>query len=313
MANVLSTTNGSTVLFPPELMNKTIDLVRGKSSLAKLAGTMPVAFNGNTAFTFNLDKEVDFVDENGAKSNGGGSVGSINVKPVKMEYGLRVSKEFQYGSAEVRLPYLRMFAEGVAKKIARGLDIGAFHGVNPRTGAAATTTVGNMNFDHLVTNTATIATPASGAQTDGTSAIEAAIALIQGGNEDATGIVMSPAFRSILAQETYSDGRPKYPDLSFGGQPNTIGGLQMDSNDTVSFTAGSMTNLNRAYVGNFRDYFSWGYARALELEVIPYGNPDNDATAGDLAGHNQVYLRGEAFIGWAILVPGAFARVLAAS
>lgn len=313
MANVLSVSNGGAVLFPPALMNETIELVRGKSSLAKLSGVMPVSFNGNTVFTFNLDKEVDFVDENGAKSNGGGTLGSVNVKPVKMEYGLRVSKEFQYGSAEVRLPYLRMFADGVAKKIARGLDIGAFHGVNPRTGAAATSTVGDMNFDQRVTNAATIPVPSNGGQTDGTSAIEAALALIQGGNENATGIAMSPAFRSILAQESYADGRPKYPDLSFGGQPNTLGGLQMDSNDTVSFTAGSMTNLNRAYVGNFRDYFRWGYARALELEVIPYGNPDNDADAGDLAGHNQVYLRGEAFIGWAILLPGAFARVVAAS
>lgn len=313
MANVLSRKTGDTILFPPALMEQTIDTVRGKSSLAKLSTTMPVAFNGNTVFTFNLDKEVDFVDENGAKSNGGGTLGSVNVKPVKMEYGLRVSKEFQYGSAEVRLPYLRMFAEGVAKKIARGLDIGAFHGVNPRTGTTATTTVGDMCFDQRVSNTATIAVPASGAQTDGTSAIEAALSLIQGANETATGIAMSPAFRSILAQESYTDGRPKYPDLSFGGQPDTLGGLQMDSNDTVSFTAGSMTNLNRAYIGNFRDYFRWGYARALELEVIPYGNPDNDTTAGDLAGHNQVYLRGEAFIGWAILLPAAFARVLASS
>lgn len=313
MANVLSTTSGGTVLFPPQLMNETVNLVRGTSSLAKLSATMPVAFNGNNLFTFNLDKEVDFVEENGAKSNGGGTFATVNVKPVKMEYGLRVSREFQYGSAEVRLPYLRMFAEGIAKKIARGLDIGAFHGVNPRTGTAATTTVGTQYFDTLVTNTATIATPGQGQQTNGTAAVEAAIALIQGGNHTPTGIAMAPAFRSILAQETYDDGRPKYPDLSFGGQPETLGGLRMDSNDTVSFTAGSMTNLNRAYVGNFRDYFRWGYARELEIEVIPYGNPDNDATAGDLAGHNQVYLRGEAFIGWGILVPAAFARVLAAS
>ena len=73
-----------------------------------------------------------------------------------------------------------------------------------------------------------------------------------------------------------------------------------------------MTNLNRAYVGNFRDYFRWSYAKNVEIRVIPYGNPDNDVSAGDLAGHNQVYLRGEAYIGWVILVPATFARVLAA-
>lgn len=313
MANVLSVNNGGTVLFPPQLMAETIQAVRGKSSLAKLSATMPVAFNGQTEFVFNLDSEVDFVAENGAKSNGGATLSTITTKPVKMEYGCRVSEEFVYGSNEVRLPYLRQFADGLQKKLARGLDIGAFHGVNPRTGTAATSTVGTMYFDGLVTNTATIATPASGQKTDGTSAVEAAIALIQGGNHEASGIAMAPAFRSVLSQETYTDGHPKYVNLALGGQPDSFGGMMMDSNDTVSFTAGSMTNLNRAYIGNFRDYFRWGYAKNVEIRVIPYGNPDNDATAGDLAGHNQVYLRGEAYIGWVILVPAAFARVLAAS
>lgn len=313
MGTVLSTTNGTTVLFPPQLMEETIQAVQGKSALAKLSASMPVAFNGQTEFVFNLDSEVDFVAENGAKSNGGATLSTITVKPVKMEYGVRVSEEFVNGSNEVRLPYLRMFAEGLQKKLARGLDIGAFHGVNPRTGASASATVGTMYFDNLVTNTATIAAPASGQKTDGTAAVEAAIALVQGANHTASGIAMAPAFRSILAQETFTDGHPKYVNLALGGQPDSFGGMAMDVNDTVSFTTGSMTNKNRAYVGNFREFFRWGYAKNVELRVIPYGNPDNDQTAGDLAGHNQVYLRGEAYIGWAILIPAAFARVLDAA
>ena len=60
--------------------------------------------------------------------------------------------------------------------------------------------------------------------------------------------------------------------------------------------------------GNFADYFRWGYARQIPLEVIEYGNPDN-SDAGDLKGHNQVYLRGEAYIGWGIILPEAFARI----
>ena len=45
--------------------------------------------------------------------------------------------------------------------------------------------------------------------------------------------------------------------------------------------------------------------------MIEYGNPDNDAQAGDLQGHNQVYIRGEAYIGWGIMVPDAFSRIIA--
>ena len=53
-----------------------------------------------------------------------------------------------------------------------------------------------------------------------------------------------------------------------------------------------------------------GIAKEMPVEVIEYGNPDNSET-GDLKGHNQVYLRGEAYIGWGILDPNAFAIITA--
>ena len=79
----------------------------------------------------------------------------------------------------------------------------------------------------------------------------------------------------------------------------------------MSKAAAAAETIDEAVVGNFRDYFRWGFAKEIPIEVIEYGNPDNDADAGDLKGHNQVYLRGEAYIGWAILRPEAFARIVA--
>ena len=81
-------------------------------------------------------------------------------------------------------------------------------------------------------------------------------------------------------------------------------GLPIDTNPTVSFNSGD----DRAIIGNFADYFKWGYSKQIPIEVIEYGNPDNSED-GDLKGHNQVYIRGEAYVGWGILVPAAFARV----
>ena len=75
------------------------------------------------------------------------------------------------------------------------------------------------------------------------------------------------------------------------------------SNSTLSFNG----NADRAIVGNFRDYFKWGFAKQIPLEVIEYGDPDN--AGRDLKGHNEVYLRGEAYIGWGIIAPAAFAKV----
>ena len=71
-----------------------------------------------------------------------------------------------------------------------------------------------------------------------------------------------------------------------------MNGLRVES--TSNLSAGS--SLDRALVGDFTNCFKWGYAKEMPIEVIQYGNPDNDADLGDLKGHNQVYLRGEAYI-----------------
>ena len=296
MANVLA--KGS--LFPPELTNELINLVNGKSSLAKLASQRPLSFVGNEIFTFTLDKEVDVVAENGAKSNGGATMGSVSIVPVKIEYGTRVSDEFKYASEEQQIEYLRAFAEGFAAKAARGLDIMGFHGLNPRTGSASAV-IGTNHFDSLVTNAVNLSS-------DPNANVESAIALVQGGEYEVNGMAMSPAFRSALAAEVYtSDNRPMFPELAWGSQPATIKGLPVDTNSTVSFGTNTVDN---AIVGNFRDFFRWGVAKDIPIEIIEYGNPDNDANAGDLKGHNQIYLRGEMYIGWGILVPAAFARIV---
>ncbi len=289
-------------LFPEVLTNEMINLVRGKSSLAKLSGARPIPFNGEKVFTFSLDNEVDIVAESGAKSNGGGTLGQKSIQPIKIEYGLRVSDEFKYASEEIRLDYLRTFAEGFAAKVARGLDIMAFHGVNPRSKQAATGTIGNNHFDAQIDQL--VAYSASTPNDN----VEAAIALIQANEHDVTGMAMSPAFKTALAnlRKQSNSNEPLFPELAWGSNPGSLNGLPVDTNSTVSFNS----NDDRAVVGNFRDFFRWGYAKQIPLEVIEYGNPDN-SEAGDLKGHNQVYLRGEAFIGWGILVPEAFSIITA--
>lgn len=300
MGSVLETKPNGTQLFPAQLTNELFNLVRGRSSLAKLSPSRPIPFRGETAWTFTLDKEVDIVAENGAKSNGGATMGQVTITPVKIEYGTRVSDEFLIASEETQLDILRAFAEGFASKVARGIDIMALHGLNPRTGSASTV-IGTNHFDSKVTNTVTYA--AASANDNVTSAI----ALVEGAEHEVTGMAMSPAFRAALA--TLKTGEnlstPLFPELTWGANPDTINGLSVDTNSTVSFGG----NEDKAIVGNFRDFFRWGYAKELPIEIIQYGNPDNDDAAGDLKGHNQIYIRGEAYIGWGILVPDAFARI----
>ena len=298
----MGSTLSKSTLFPVQLSNEMISLVRGKSSLARLSASEPIPFNGVEMFTFNFDNEVNLVGENGAKANGGGSIEPVTMSPVKVEYGMRISDEFRFAAEEVRLQYLRAFAEGFAKKVARGLDIMAFHGVNPRTGSTAAVLT-NKNFDDLVTNEV----PYVAATPDAN--VDAAIALVEAGEHEVTGMAMAPAFKSALAnmKAGSTSNQPLFPELGWGSTAGSLRGLPVDTNSTVS----ANSNNDRAIVGNFADYFKWGYSRNIAVEMIEYGNPDN-SDDGDLKGHNQVYLRCEAYIGWGIIDANAFAMVKSA-
>lgn len=294
MADVLN----KGTLFPEELIPTLLNKVKGKSSLAALCKQEPIPFNGYKEFTFNFDKEVDIVAESGAKGKGGVTVTPVTVLPVKFEYGARISDEFKYASEEVKLDYLTAFAEGFAKKLARGIDLAALHGVNPRTGQASTV-VGTNNFDSKVTNTVTMGT---GTVDDD---VESAIAMINATENDVTGMIMAPAFKAALSKLKNTNGEKLYPELAWGSNPGTINGLPVESNSTVS----ANQSLDRAIVGDFENMFKWGIAKEMPIDIIEYGNPDNDTTLGDLKGHNQIYLRAEAYVGWGILDASAFAII----
>lgn len=298
----MSATLSKGSLFPVELSNEMINLVRGKSTLARLSGTTPMPFVGKDVFTFTFDSEVAIVAENAAKSNGGGAITSVSMAPVKVEYGMRVSDEFMYAAEEKRIEYLRTFSEGFAKKVARGLDIMAFHGLNPRTGSTASVLNGK-NFDGVVTQK--VAYNSSTPQDN----VVSAIALVEGNEHEVTGLAASPAFKTALASLTKGSASNElmFPELGWGANVTSLNGLPFDANGTISFNSGD----DRAIVGNFADFFKWGIAKEIPIEIIQYGNPDNDADLGDLKGHNQVYLRGEAYIGWGILDPSAFAIITA--
>lgn len=281
--------------FPSELVKDVFVAAQGKSSIAKLAKQTPIAFSGTDVMVFTMDGEVNLVAEGGAKGAHTGENSAIKMVPLKIEYGQRVSDEFLRCSEEKQLDYISGFKDGFAKKIARGLDIMVMHGVNPATGSASAL-IGTNSFD---TNTDVNTVTYVPATPDPEGNVESAVAAL--GDYDLNGIAMDKTFSAALA-DLKVNGVPQYPELQWGGQPETIKGVPASVNSTVSAVTGE-----HAYLGDFENAFKWGYAGVINFEVIEYGDPDN--SGNDLKGYNQVYLRAEAWIGWAILDGAAFARI----
>ena len=286
-------------MYDPELVTDLFNKVRGKSTLARLSAQNGMPFNGTEEFIFTMDKDVDIVAENGKYSAGGMEFEPVKMVPIKFEYNARVPKEFQYASEEKRINYLKAFNEGFAAKLAKGFDIAAMHGYNPRKGSASEV-VGTNHFDEKVKDKVVYA---AGTVDDN---LDAAIRMVTEHDGDVTGIAMSRTLASDMSK-IKANGVTVYPEFRFGGVPSALNGMAVDANTTVS--KGPTGTLDHAIVGDFQNAFKWGFGKNISFEVIPYGDPDN--TGVDLAGSGQVCLRSEAFLGWGILAPEYFALVQA--
>lgn len=295
----MSTKTTSATLFPPELVKTMFSKVKGHSSLAKLSGSVPVPFAGTDMFIFTMDGEASIVGEGTNKPAGKAKISKVSMKPIKFVYQHRVTDEFIHLAEEKQLPYLESFSDGFAKKIARALDISAFHGVNPADNAVSSI-IGNNCFDKAVTSTITYS------ELIPDDNIDSAVAPIQEADGVVSGIAMSPAFGSALGRmKTKDSNLPIYPEFRFGANPATFGGLASDINNTVSFGQ----SLDKAIVGDFANMFKWGYAEQIPLEIIEYGDPDGQ---GDLKRTNEIVLRSEAYIGWGILDKDSFTIIKSA-
>lgn len=285
-------------LFDPTLVTDLISKVKGKSSLAVLSQQTPIPFNGLKEFIFSMDSEIDVVAENGNKTHGGIKLEPLKIVPIKVEYGARVSDEFLYASEEEKINIMRAFNDGFAKKLAKGIDMMAFHGINPRTGEASAV-IGENHFDAKATQKVVF----NKAQVEEN--IEAAIAQVQGADREVTGMVISTEVSSALASLKVNGVR-QYPELSFGANPGDLNGLKMDINKTIKSNLSNDVGI----VGDFENMFKWGYSKQIPFEIIKYGDPDNSGK--DLKGYNQVYLRAEAYVGWGIMDGESFARLTTA-
>jgi len=286
--------------FSAETVKDLFSKVKGHSSVTTLTAQDPIAFSGSDYFVFSMDDEVNIVAENGTNVGGSAKMDPVKIVPLKVEYGARVSDEFMYASEEKQIDMLMAFNDGAARKIARGIDIMAMHGFNPRD-KAVSTIIGTNCFDKACAANKVVY---DAANIDAN--VEDAIALL-GADADVTGIAMSPTMRAALSKLTDKNGNRLYPQLAWGAKVSDLNGTAVDINSTVNFG----TSKDHAIIGDFGNALRWGYAKEIPMEIIPYGDPDGSGK--DLKANHQVYLSITTFVGWGILDPNSFALIEAAA
>lgn len=283
----------SDVFLPTQIVDGIVEKSKTGSTIAALSNQEPMRFGDVNIVTFDDDLTAEFVEEGAAKSADDAKPSSVVAVPHKAVVNFRTSDEFKIADEDYQLGILDKFEEKCSRALARGLDLGAYYRINPRTGNPVT---GWTNYLNATTNRVE-----KGANAD--LDIEAAAGLVIGDGYSPTGVALDPAYAWTLSTARYADGRKKYPELGLGIDVSSFEGLRASVSSTVSGKpkdGDAADNKVRAILGNFEQGIRWGVQRTFPFRMLEYGDPDN--TGRDLAGHNEILFRAEVIFAWYVFV-----------
>jgi len=297
---VLGTSN---ITLPVNQSNRLFSKAATGSAIAVLSEAQPQSFGTITRPTLTGRPRAEYVGEGAQKSHTTPTFGTKTVTPHKVQVTMRFNEEVQWADEDYQLGILDTLADEAGTALARALDLGAFHGINPLTGAVI---AGIAAGDRIATTTnavelttATLTTPDI--------VMEQAAGLVIADGYQPNGIAFDPTYAWTIATARYADGRKKYPELGFGINVSSFEGLRAAASSTVSGLPEAAANTNvKAIVGDW-SAFEWGVQRRVPVRLLTAGDPDGQ---GDLARNNQIALRAEIVYGWGVMDLDAFSVVV---
>jgi hypothetical protein len=271
------------------------------SAVAVLSGDEPMKFGSVDFMTFTNRPRAEYVGEGAQKSPTEGGFGLKTATPHKVQITMRFNEEVLWADEDYQLGVMSELSDAGALALARALDLGVFHGINPLTGLAVASIVAGDRIG-TTTNSVEIVTATLPAPD---MVIEQAVGLVISDGFVPTGIAFDPTYAWTIATSRYADGRKKYPELGFGLNVTAFEGLRASSSSTVSALPEAADTKIKAIVGDW-SLLRWGVQRRVPIETIEFGDPDG---LGDLKRSNQVALRLEVVYGWAVMDLNGFATV----
>ncbi len=279
------------VELPSQIVDGIVEKTKTNGTIAALSSQEPMRFGDVTIVTFDDDLTAEFVEQSGAKSEDEAKPGSVKAVPHKAVVNFRTSDEFKIADEDYQLGILDKFEEKCARALSRGLDLGAYYRLNPRTNTAITSWT---NYLNTTTNRVEI-TGTSQPDLD----FEAAAGLVIADGYSPTGVAFDPTYAWKLSTARYTDGRKKFPELGLGVNVSGFEGVRASVSSTVSgkpVDGHAADNKVRAIIGNYEQGIRWGVQRTFPFRMLEFGDPDN--TGRDLAGHNEVLFRAEVIFAW---------------
>lgn len=283
----MATLTTKTLTLPDHLLQGIVKSVTSGSTVAALSAAKPTLFGNSTLVTLESKPRAEFVEEGANKSATNATFGSVRVTPHKAQVTMRISNEVEWADEDYQLGIMQTLAEEGSIALARALDFGLIHRVNPSTGTVT-------DWTNYLTSTKKTVDATANIDAD----IEKAIGLVltDGEGTDVNGLALSKPAAYALATAKDKQGHLMYPELGFGTGMTQYKGIKAAASTTVNGLPEMKQDSGiKAIVGDFTNGVYWGIQRNLPIEVIPYGDPDGQ---GDLKRANQIALRLEVQYAW---------------
>jgi HK97 family phage major capsid protein len=295
---VLATSN---ITLPKTIASGLFSKATTGSAVAALSGAEPQLFGEVTHMTLTGRPKAEYVGEGADKASSNATFGTKVVTPHKVQVTQRFNEEVLWADEDYQLGILDTLANEGGTALARALDLGVFHGINPLTG----TTVASIVAGDRIATTTNAVEITTATLTAPDMVLEQAAGLVIADGYVPNGIAFDPTYAWTIATARYADGRKKFPEVGFGQNITAFEGLQAYSSSTVSATPEAANTNIKAIVGDW-SLLRWGVQRRIPVELIRFGDPDGQ---GDLKRKNQIALRLEVVYGWGVMDLDGFAKV----
>lgn len=294
--------NTSNIVMPRKQAAGLFKKAQTGSAVAVLSQAEPQQFGQVTKMTLTNTPRAEYVGEGQDKSSSNPAFGSKVVTPHKVQVTMRFNEEVQWADEDYQLGVLDTMSEAGGIALARALDLGVFHGINPLSG----TVVSSIDTGDRIATTTNAVEITSATLGSPDLVIEQAAGLVIADGYVPNGIAFDPSYAWTVSTSRYADGRKKFPELGLGVDVSAFEGLKASTSSTVSGTPEAASATGVKAITGYWDALSWGVQRSIPVELIKYGDPDGQ---GDLKRKNQIALRIEVVYGWAVMDLDAFAIV----
>lgn len=287
---------------PDQKLDPWLGKIKDASIVAGLSNAIPMKFGTGSSMTFDIG-EAEYVGEGQNKGASTFTPTTVTTAPFKFHKTVRWTDEVMWADEDHQLGVVTQILDQIAPALARALDYGVIHGINPASGAA----VAAMT-QRLVNATDEVEVNFLDPEQRPYNYLDAADALVLANGYLPSDVALDPTLAAkFTAYRSQNTEEKLYPNFRLGAEVSELEGHRAATSRTVGAVGVAATPSNLlGVVGDF-SAVRWGIQRRIGLQVIEYGDPDGQ---GDLKRNNQVAFRAEVVYGWGIATLDAFAKVV---